>query len=264
LHHLSSRESLHTLNLQAQEKNLEVATKLFGINQTNGTNVATVPLFKKLDQSGTLFIKNIEHLDIETQEMLAEYLTYGTYRMVKSDQKLTGNVRIICSTQQNLQTLIHDGSFSKNLYAALHKTTLACPSLAALPENEMLELIEGCAEQSIKTQTFKNLLELTDKDKAKLMAKRPESLYELRNKVQQSLVQKSKKNQIYEETQFNPAYPITDPELTEAARLGKHALRDPKIMALLWGKFKNQNQIATFLGVNRSSVNRRCKDYNLE
>ena len=27
---------------------------------------------------------------------------------------------------------------------------------------------------------------------------------------------------------------------------------------------KNQNRIATFLGVNRSSVNRRCKDYNLE
>ncbi|MCL5875758.1 MAG: hypothetical protein M1114_04765, partial [Candidatus Dependentiae bacterium] len=55
----------------------------------------------------------------------------------------------------------------------------------------------------------------------------------------------------------------TDPELVQAASLGKHALRDERIMAMLWDKFKNQNQIASFLGVNRSSVNRRCKMYNL-
>ncbi|MDR3550270.1 MAG: hypothetical protein P4L31_02570 [Candidatus Babeliales bacterium] len=56
---------------------------------------------------------------------------------------------------------------------------------------------------------------------------------------------------------------ITDPQLIAASRLGKHALRDPQIMGLLWSKFNNQNKIATFLGVNRSSVNRRCKEYNL-
>ena len=54
------------------------------------------------------------------------------------------------------------------------------------------------------------------------------------------------------------------PELIQAARLGKHALRDQRIMVMLWDKFKNQNKIASFLGVNRSSVNRRCKEFNLE
>ena len=68
---------------------------------------------------------------------------------------------------------------------------------------------------------------------------------------------------IHEETPLDPAYQLTDPQLMQAARLGKHALRDPKIMALLWNKFKSQSKIATFLGVNRSSVNRRCKDYHL-
>jgi len=32
---------------------------------------------------------------------------------------------------------------------------------------------------------------------------------------------------------------------------------------MLWNKFNNQNKIAAFLGVNRSSVNRRCREYNL-
>ena len=81
---------------------------------------------------------------------------------------------------------------------------------------------------------------------------------------QQLLVLKSKKNDISHDTQFDPAYQVSDPELIEAARLGKHALKDRKTMINLWHKFKSQNKIATFLGVNRSSVNRRCKEYNLQ
>ena len=77
------------------------------------------------------------------------------------------------------------------------------------------------------------------------------------------LVTKTKKSSIYEETEFDPAYHVTDPNLVEAARLGKHALRDKKVMIFLWNKLKNQSKIASFLGVNRSSVNRRCKDYDL-
>ena len=146
----------------------------------------------------------------------------------------------------------------------LKKTSLVLPSLHTLPEQELSELAEGFSEQALQTQTFKNILELSDKDKYKLAHQRPVSLQELKTKVQHILVTKSKKNEIFHETQFDPAYEVTDPDLVQAARLGKHALRDQKIMAMLWHKFKNQNQIASFLNVNRSSVNRRCKEYNLE
>ena len=266
LHHISGRETIHHFVLTSREKNFEHAIKIFGINPTiNPTAPFTTPaLLKKLDHAGTLVIRNIEFFDIETQEYLAEYIKTGYYRTFKSDQKQQSNVRIICSTHQNLQTLIHENSFSKSLFNLLNKTTLSFPSFALLPEQELFDLMDGFTEQAVKTHAFKNLLALSEKEKSKLILKRPESLQELKTKVQQALVQKSKKNQIYNETQFDPAYAVTDPELAEAARLGKHALRDSKIMAILWNKFKNQNQIATFLGVNRSSVNRRCKDYSLQ
>jgi transcriptional regulator of acetoin/glycerol metabolism len=264
LHHISLRESLHILNLQGAEKNFDTAMKLFGINPIFGINTQGQPLLKKLDSVGTLFIQNIQLMGIETQEYLAEFIRYGYYRVFKSDQKISSNVRIICSTHQDLHSLVQEGKFSKELFNELRKTTLSMPSLLTLPEQELSELAEGFTEQALKqTSAFKNLLELTDREKLKLAHQRPISLQELKTKVQQALVQKSKKNEIYQETQFDPAYEITDPELVQAARLGKQALRDPKIMALLWSKFKNQNKIATFLGVNRSSVNRRCKDYNL-
>ncbi len=58
------------------------------------------PLLEKLDGNGTLFIQNIEYLDPETQEYLAEFLQYGYYRIYKSEHKLSSDVRIICSTNQ--------------------------------------------------------------------------------------------------------------------------------------------------------------------
>lgn len=264
LHHISLRETLHVLNLQGPEKNYDSAIKLFGINPIFGLPPAQPPLLKKLDNSGTLFIENIQFLNIETQEYLAEFISYGTYRIFKSEQKVTSNVRIICSTNQDLNLLTQQGKFSKNLFGELKKASLSMPSLMTLSDNEISDLAEGFSEQALKeANTFKNLLELNDREKLKIAHQRPVSLQELKTKVQQALLNKSKKNEIYQETQFDPAYEITDPELVQAARLGKHALRDPKIMALLWAKFQNQNKIATFLGVNRSSVNRRCKEYSI-
>ncbi len=77
-------------------------------------------------------------------------------------------------------------------------------------------------------------------------------------------MQKSTRHKIHETTNFDPAYNVAEPEIAQAVRLGKKALKDPQIMAMLWKKFKNQNKIATLLGVNRSSVNRRCQEYDLK
>lgn len=265
LHHISMRDNLHVLKLQNVTSPLDIAAKLFGVNPIYGSQYAQQkPLMEKLDGNGTLFIQNIEYLDRETQEYLAEFIQYGYYRPYKSEQKTAANVRIICSTTQQLPVLVQEGSFMPNLFNEFKKCTICVPSLLELSDLEINELTQGFTEQAIQTNDFKNLLELSDKEKLKLIGNRPVSLQELKTKVQQILVQKSKKNNIEKEIHFDPAYEITDPELIQASRLGKYALRDHKIMVMLWNKFKNQNKIATFLGVNRSSVNRRCREYNLE
>ena len=79
------------------------------------------PLLEKLDTNGTLFIQNIEFMDLETQEYLAEFIKYGYYRIFKSNQKMTSSARIICSTNQNLQTMVQEGTFSQALFNELKK-----------------------------------------------------------------------------------------------------------------------------------------------
>jgi transcriptional regulator of aromatic amino acid metabolism len=264
IHHISMRDDLHIISLQGPSNNFDIAIGLFGINPIFGVQQKTTqPLLERLDNIGTLFIRNIHYLDMETQEYLAMFIKTGFYNQFKSDQKISSNVRIICSSSQNLSLLVQEGKFSKALFQELKSTAVTMPSLLTLPENELHALTEGFTQQALTSDALQHVLALTNKEKDLFADNRPVSLQELKTRVQHLLVKKSKKNQIYQEVSFDPAYDITDPDLIKAARLGKKALKDSRIMVLLWNKFKNQNQIASFLGVNRSSVNRRCKEYNL-
>ncbi len=264
VHHISLRETLYTLEIQSPATGSDIPIKLFGINQIFGSSTVQ-PLLERLNKNGTLFIKNVHFLDKETQEILAEFIRYGFYRVFKSDKKIQSDVRVICSTNQNLSQLVQKGIFSNALLNELSKSSLSFPSVMTLPQEELEELLLGFSQQALATQTPQEhkLLSLSEKEKERIINQKPISLHELKERVQNILINKTKKNESLYDVQFDPAYNISDPKLIEASRLGKHALKDPKIMALLWDKFKNQNKIALFLGVNRSSVNRRCKDYGL-
>ena len=48
------------------------------------------------------------------------------------------------------------------------------PSLLILPESELVALAQGLAEQAIKTEDFKNLLDLNQKDKQRSSKANPQ------------------------------------------------------------------------------------------
>ncbi|MCK5632959.1 sigma 54-interacting transcriptional regulator [bacterium] len=263
LHHTGFHENLHKIHLDKPSKDNSIAIHLFGTHKLLKYNNNEKPILEKL-HNGTLFIQNIHFLDLETQEHLSELINHGIYRKLKSDHKIPSSIRIICSTNKNLYDAVQEGTFSKTLFNKLNKNLLKLKSLTSFASDELEELIQELTKRAIKKDAFGNLLGLTAREKQKLLNTHPASLQELKIKIKHRLVEKSKKNQLEQEEElFDPSYTISDPDLIEASQLGKHALRDPKIMELLWRKFKNQNKIAVFLGVNRSSVNRRCKKYGL-
>lgn len=264
LHHISLRDKMHKLTMNSHEKNGTIAIKLFGVSPLFGN--FDQALLEQLHPNGTLFIQNVHLLEISTQEALAEFVKYGYYTVCKTNKRVAADVRIIISTSQNLETLVHEEKFSKTLYEELHKTIVTMPSLFNLTQEELDELIKEFSRQEMSNANdFQNLLEFTTRDKEQLMKTRSLSMSGLRKKINQILVEKSKKHEIYDNVTFDPASHIADPELAEAARLGKNALRDPKRLVMLMEKFDhNQNKVAAFLGVNRSSINRRLKAYKIE
>lgn len=263
IHHISLRSTLHTLELTRPEENASVALQLFGIEQLFVAEQRQESLLEKLSDTGTLFIQNVEFLARSTQEQLLAFLHSGMFRPLKSDRKIGSNVRIICSTNNNLELLVQQGLFSAELYNKLKKSSLALPSLLTIPQNELTELAQRLSEQAIKTKELNNLISLNEKETSKILDQRPVSLHEFKERIQHALMNKTAKKKLDHMVEFNPAYMTTDPELSDAVRLGKHALKDRYIMRMLWNKFQNQTKIATLLNVNRSSVNRRCKEFKL-
>ena len=261
IHHSSTRKAIHLLKLTNPIKDAEIRTLLFGTHQTASS--ITKSLLERLNNVGTLCIFNVHFLDKETQEQLAEFIKYGRYRPLKSDEFISSNVRLIFTSPYTLEDLVKQGTFCSALFEELKKEFLVFPTPDQLELADFIALIEGYTQQALTLQEFKTIIELSFKEKEQLISKRPESLHELKIKIHQLLMAKSKKHNLAKELLFDPAYETYDPDLAPAVRLGQDALRDQKIMTLLWNKFKNQNKIADFLGVNRSSVNRRCKKYNL-
>ena len=263
LHHISLREKLYILNLRKPTKNFDIAIQLFGINPLFENGKTITPLLEKLNNKGTLFIKNIHFLDKETQKQLSQFMKCGLYKQVKGHMTTSSNVRIISSSYSKLNTAFADGILEKNLFEELKKSSISMPPLGTLTENELEKVTIGFVQQAIKEKEFKHIFELTEAEKRKIFSAKPASFAELKIKIAQLLEKKSKEHSIYEEKQYYSSCDTTDPHIIEAARLGKKALKNPQLMGLLWNTFRNQNKIATILGVNRSSVNRRCKEYDL-
>jgi len=261
IHHVSLKEKLHIIDLQGEESK-DIYIKLFGVSGLLQENPEEA-LLKKLDKVGTLFIKNIEQLDHKTQREIATFINYGYFSALKSHEKTFSSVRIIFSTNQTPQNLIERGILLPELYEQLHSTILKMPSLVTLKDEEMQELIDGMTHQSIKDQHFAHLPQLSDEDYKTIIDRKPASLKELTTKVHSLLSKKSNKHTIFKEKTLDHQFETSHPDLIHAAQLGKYALKDEKLMALLWNTFKSQTKIAQYLGVNRSSVNRRCKAYNL-
>lgn len=267
LHAISMRDSLKVLKIEAETSMITLAKNLFGINKMyEATNDALEekPLLESLHTTGTLFIKNIHLLSLELQDMLAEYIRYGYYRVYKSDQKFASSVRIICSTRYNLSSLVLEKKFSKALFEELKQTHLIMPSLADISDAEYSALLQNLTDQVLATSQVKELFEFTDVEKMKLISERSISLKQLKNRIESMLSHKFEQRNLSIKTIYlDGASTLNDAEYAKASKLGKNALKDVKTLEMLIKKFKTQSKVAEFLGVHRSAVYKRLKKFNL-
>lgn len=262
IHHINLRKKLEILSINEPEKDQSWAIKLFGVNPLL-SDEQHESILERLHTSGTLFINNIHNLSLETQELLAEYLRTGYFKILRSDRKVAAHVHFMCASPKNLSQLVDKKLFSNALYNQLSTMTLSLPTLLTLPEEEITLLAEQYAQQAVKSKALTPLFDLTDKDKNYLLEQRPISLHALKELVLELVQNKGQQTKASTNDLFDPAYGVTDPKVVAAIRLGKHALKDQQSLFVLWQTFKSQTKIATLLGVNRSSVNRRCREYNL-
>jgi DNA-binding NtrC family response regulator len=116
--------------------NEEFSNRLFGYRKTISHGAAALIQGKLAEaQKGTLFIKEIGNLSIESQSSLLRLLQNREYYPVGSVTKKPSRARIIAATRKNLSALIQISSFRYDLYNHLKAHEIHIPPLRERKED---------------------------------------------------------------------------------------------------------------------------------
>ncbi|MDG2273132.1 MAG: sigma-54 dependent transcriptional regulator [Halioglobus sp.] len=137
-----------------------IESELFGYEKGafTGANASRMGLIEAAD-GGTLFLDEIGELPMEAQARLLRFIQEGEIRRIGSVHSRKVNVRLICATHRNLESLAAEGLFRKDLFYRINVLCLALP-----PLRERGKDILYLAERMLKTQTErsgKNLMRLS-------------------------------------------------------------------------------------------------------
>ncbi len=115
----------------------EVAeSELFGYAKNSmGTRVEGKCGMVEQAQGGTLFFDEISELTMMQQMKLLRLIESGYYRHVGGDTEIKADIRVICSSQQDLSKLCQAGKFREDLFYRINVLNLKIEPLKIRPKD---------------------------------------------------------------------------------------------------------------------------------
>lgn len=109
---------------------------LFGHERGSFTGAADSRdgLFRQAD-GGTIFLDEIGDLDIEVQKSLLRVLQSHKFRPLSSKKEISSDFRLIAATNKDLEVMVEEGSFRKDLYHRLCASVIHLPPLRERKED---------------------------------------------------------------------------------------------------------------------------------
>jgi DNA-binding NtrC family response regulator len=124
-----------TLNCAAVPAEL-IESELFGHEKGAFTGAAArhVGKFEQAD-GGTLFLDEIGDMPIAMQAKLLRALEEGEVERVGGDKPIKVNVRVVVATHRNLEDLVRQNTFRRDLFHRIYVFPLVLPPLRERPED---------------------------------------------------------------------------------------------------------------------------------
>jgi|GEM_PF-819273 len=123
------------VNCAAIPKEL-IESELFGHvkGSFTGATKDKMGIFEEAD-GGTVFLDEIGKMEIGSQNKLLRFLTEGEAKRVGDNKLLHLDVRIIAATNENLETLVEEQKYLRDLYFRLAVVQFELPPLRERPED---------------------------------------------------------------------------------------------------------------------------------
>ena len=230
--------------------------ELFGTVGLDDNNIG----YLEKATNGTLFIDEVGEMPLQTQAKILRVLTDKNFSKTGSNNLIELNCRIICSSIKNLEQLISEGSFRKDLFHRLNVVTITLPNLSDRFEDIDL-LIDYFSVIFSNVNNIKNV-DLKPLIKSKYANYNwPGNIRELRNVIERYLILGDKydendKTEIIDELQSKNVISLP---LRNARKIFEKNYLQSQI-----NRFNgNISKTAAFIGMERSALHRKLKQLGI-
>jgi len=238
-------------------------SELFGHEKGafTGATDRMIGKFEAADQ-GTIFLDEIGEMSINTQAKLLRVLEGQPFERIGGNTPIRVDVRVVAATNRALEDAIRAGQFRKDLYFRLQVVQIDVP-----PLRDRVADIEPLAEHFLKRfvrETGRKVKGFTPAAMTKLNAYQwPGNVRELRNVIERAVALGSGTMIDAGDVWLSPL------ELDDAAVHGfepisLEALERRHIEQTLDHTSWNKSKTAEILGIERSTLDRKIKTYELK
>jgi len=263
LHDLSHRagKPFAAINCAAIPENL-LESELFGFEKGSFTG-ATQAKQGKIESAngGTLFLDEIGDMPMALQAKLLRFLQERVVDRVGSVKPVPVDVRVVCATHRNVQTLVSEGDFREDLYYRVAEITLDVPALRER-NGDALVIARSLLNQLGADMDRPNMSFSEDAERAINAYHWPGNVREMINKVKRAIIMADGKRISAEDLQLEQASGESPTQLN-LRQVREHAERGAILQALQNTGF-NMSRASRLLGVTRPTLYNLTDKYRIE
>jgi DNA-binding NtrC family response regulator len=274
IHEKSPRHELSfiTLNCAAVPAEL-IESELFGHEKGAFTGAAVKHLgkFEQAD-GGTLFLDEIGDMPVAMQAKLLRVLEEGEVERVGGDKPIKVNVRVLVATHRNLEELVKQNAFRRDLFHRIYVFPLTLPPLRERKE-DFAELVAHFARQVASQNGWKEKIFAAEAIDELRKYGWPGNVRELRNVVERLILLASDEDVKAADVRLILPTSDSHPETGSGSSAGSasgalaertEAFEREVMMAEIRRHNFHMTNVARALGLERSHLYKKCQQLGID
>lgn len=267
IHNTSSRKDYRfmEINCAALTESL-LEAELFGYEKGSFTGAAAtgkLGLFEVANK-GTVFLDEIGEMSISLQAKLLRVLQEWRFKRVGGVNDIEVDIRIIASTNRNLEEEVKQGTFRKDLFYRLNVLPIYIPPLRERKDD--IIILTKHFLQKFNTEFGKNIYQISEQvEKMLLDYEWPGNVRELRNVIERAVLLSSGDTLSTEHVMICPEkkeyVDKSEPVLEGRSMADMEKMLISKVLKeTSW----RRTEAAKILGINRTTLYNKIKEYGLK